>query len=55
VGHGRDQSIDELKVWSVECDRALEMDELADLSCGCLGNSGVTAEMGISAWTTSPR
>jgi hypothetical protein len=36
VGHGGEESIDELEVWSVEGDGALQVDKL-----GYLGSSGL--------------
>lgn len=36
VGHGGQESIDELKVRGVESDRALQVDEVVDLSSGSL-------------------
>lgn len=44
MGHGGKESIDELEVWSVEAERALEMDELRDLSSGSLRYGWVAAE-----------
>ena len=44
VGHDGEESIDELEVWCVESERALEVDELRDLSSGSLRYGWVTAE-----------
>ena len=43
MGHGGEESIDELEVWSVEGDRALQVDKLGYLGSSGLADGRVTA------------
>jgi len=51
VRHGGEKTLDELEVWGVEGDRALEVDEVVDLLSGRGGDGGVAAE--VSGITSS--